>query len=475
MGYLKYEMIWSGILWLCSAVPGYFLFRRSGQEGWKSFIPIYDRYIYYLIVWETLPFTIIVLCFIVIAAAVLWVPSYMGSAELSLLAVITIIILHGCFCFRMAKFFGKGILYAIGLFLLFPVFSILITFGLRKSEAPEGLVEQLPIKWNGWKWRLFRWVRVPVLAALMIGYVFSFALNFNMLGIRIDQKNFPDESFRSSILDDDYGKDYFLTKEEQETVTYMFCFMCDPVGLKYFPALTTLRCVDLDLPVSTVDTSGLPELEAFSCRESYITSLDLSKNLKLKELNCHENNLLSLDVTKNSELREIWCEKNSLRSLNVENNPKLERLWCDRNMLETLDVSMNPELSSLTCAWNNISSLDVSCNTKLEELDCRNCSITGLDLSENRDLKILKADGQRVVMDVKYDPADDTYKSENKVLDPSAEVTGAGVRFDPDNGQIILNSFDGQTAEFSVAVYDAAGLEEGDGCLSGTIEFWEVE
>lgn len=43
----------------------------------------------------------------------------------------------------------------------------------------------------------------------------------------------------------------------------MFCFMCDPVGLKYFPALTTLRCVDLDLPVSTVDTSGLRNWKHF--------------------------------------------------------------------------------------------------------------------------------------------------------------------------------------------------------------------
>lgn len=85
----------------------------------------------------------------------------------------------------------------------------MITFGLRKSEAPEGLVEQLPIKWNGWKWRLFRWVRVPVLAALMIGYVFSFALNFNMLGIRIDQKNFPDESLGAQYLTMIMGKTTF--------------------------------------------------------------------------------------------------------------------------------------------------------------------------------------------------------------------------------------------------------------------------
>lgn len=47
-----YGYIWFSIQWLCSAVSGYFIFKKAGQEGWKSLVPLCGGAICYLLVWE---------------------------------------------------------------------------------------------------------------------------------------------------------------------------------------------------------------------------------------------------------------------------------------------------------------------------------------------------------------------------------------------------------------------------------------
>lgn len=100
---------------------------------------------------------------------------------------------------------------------------------------------------------------------------------FFTAAIPIDEKNFPDEAFRSYLSQQDYGLDYMLTSEELAGVTEMGPHDLDIASLKgieYFTALKVLNC-----------------------EGNVLTELDLSHNTALEKLFCQNNNLTTLDIS----------------------------------------------------------------------------------------------------------------------------------------------------------------------------------
>ena len=131
-------------------------------------------------------------------------------------------------------------------------------------------------------------------------------------------------------------------------------------------------------------------LESLNCRDNYLTSLDLSKNINLKELICAVNSLTNLDVSNNIKLETLMCTLNKLTSLNVSKNVNLVELGCDLNYsMTSLDVSKNINLKSLYCYSNSIANLDVSKNINLIILSCFGNNLTSLDVSKNLNLQSL--------------------------------------------------------------------------------------
>lgn len=88
------------------------VFAKAGQPGWFSIIPIWNVYILLKIVgrpwWWLILFIIPIVGFI-----------------------ITIIV-----SIDVAKSFGKGILFAVGLFLLSPIFYCILGFGKAEYQGP---------------------------------------------------------------------------------------------------------------------------------------------------------------------------------------------------------------------------------------------------------------------------------------------------------------------------------------------------
>lgn len=73
------------------------------------------------------------------------------------------------------------------------------------------------------------------------------------------------------------------------------------------------RYVGLKGELSTEKFSALRYLNCGSeCKDSQLTSLDVTKNTALTSLYCEHNQLTSLDVTKNTELLDnnISCDEN---------------------------------------------------------------------------------------------------------------------------------------------------------------------
>jgi hypothetical protein len=165
-------------------------------------------------------------------------------------------------------------------------------------------------------------------------------------------------------------------------------------SLVWTSAIDTVTSLDIS-SLSITDLTGIEDfttLTYLDCRNTLLTSLDVSANTALTTLFCYNNQLTSLDVSQNTALYYLDCRNNQLTSLDVSANLALTGLQCQSNQLTTIDVSDNLALTGLNCLSNQLTSLDVSQNTALTILECDNNQLTSLDVSQNTALTILWCD-----------------------------------------------------------------------------------
>ncbi|MGZ8631382.1 MAG: DUF5684 domain-containing protein [Actinomycetota bacterium] len=109
----------SAVLWffyiafvIVYLAAGWVVFTKAGEEGWKSLIPIYNWYVLLKIVGR--PGWWLILYLIPIVNFVIWI-------------IVSI---------DLAKSFGKGTGFAIGLILLAPIFYLILAFGDATYRGP---------------------------------------------------------------------------------------------------------------------------------------------------------------------------------------------------------------------------------------------------------------------------------------------------------------------------------------------------
>ena len=170
-----------------------------------------------------------------------------------------------------------------------------------------------------------------------------------LVGIAIDETNFPDAAFRQCLFDYyKFAKDGILTDEEIKNTTTLDVSLYNVESLKgieYFSALEELDCCG-----------------------NYLTELDLKMNTKLHYLDCSDNELTMLNISNNQLMDTLYCNDNELTELDVSNNTALIYLDCYDNKLTELDVTKNTALVQLDFDRNQITSIDISKNIWLEEL-----------------------------------------------------------------------------------------------------------
>ena len=109
----------SAVLWLfyiawvvLYLVAGWIVYTKAGEEGWKSLIPIYNWYVLMKIVGR--PGWWLILLLIPIVNIVIWI-------------IVSI---------DLAKSFGKGTGFALGLIFLAPIFYLILAFGSAQYVGP---------------------------------------------------------------------------------------------------------------------------------------------------------------------------------------------------------------------------------------------------------------------------------------------------------------------------------------------------
>lgn len=155
--------------------------------------------------------------------------------------------------------------------------------------------------------------------------------------VKIDETNFPDDTFRDYVKNNcDKNRDGYLSEEEIKAVT------------------------KIDVPKTlTKDLTGIEyftELKTLDCSSSYLTELDLSKNTALMDLDCSNSFLTTLDVSGCTALTDLDCSSNDLTTLDVSQNTVLENLDCSGQSVR-LEVERRPDgtwsadLAALVTGW----------------------------------------------------------------------------------------------------------------------------
>ena len=124
------------IVWYLLVVIAYWkVFSKAGEAGWKSLIPVYNVYIEFKLAWKnTNMFWIYLAC--ALASAVLGQISGF-VAILGAVAGIVVLVITVLLNIRMAKAFGRGTGFAIGLLFLTPIFMMILGFGSSQYLGPQ--------------------------------------------------------------------------------------------------------------------------------------------------------------------------------------------------------------------------------------------------------------------------------------------------------------------------------------------------
>jgi len=101
------------------------IFTKAGEQGWKCIIPFYNFYTLYKIVWDVKYFWI--LFAIIIASCVVSLIPVFGWIIDGLTGVV-ILCLTIMMNYYLARTFGHGIGYTLGLVFLGPIFILIIAF-----------------------------------------------------------------------------------------------------------------------------------------------------------------------------------------------------------------------------------------------------------------------------------------------------------------------------------------------------------
>ena len=168
---------------------------------------------------------------------------------------------------------------------------------------------------------------------------------------------------------------HYIGSEGGDTITYTMTTN-EPVsfaGIEIFRSLKSFKANRVI--IGHLDLSKNTNLVSVDVSESYIESLDVSRNEKLRILDCHADTALgdnlklgSMEEFGANNIFTIICNRSLITSLDLSRCTKLNYIDCSQNMLTELDLTNSLELTQITCYDNNLTEVRVSEEYDQEQL-----------------------------------------------------------------------------------------------------------
>ena len=254
--------------------------------------------------------------------------------------------------------------------------------------------------------------------------------------VYIGEETFPDDTFRSWVLQQSYGQDCILTTSEIASVTSINVNglgIYDLKGIESFTAIATLDCANNNL--ESLDLSGNTALKTIDCynnrlnvpaMEAFVQSLPKASGtlgiLTVIDNSTNSNEGNSMTTAQATAARSkkwnVKCTQGEFEArvvidegsfpdakfrawiiqqsygqdylLTASEMDGIKSLYVNNKQIADLTGIENfTKLIILNCSQNQLTTLDVTRLTSLTQLSCTQNKLEALDLSQNTKLAIL--------------------------------------------------------------------------------------
>lgn len=140
-------LVLAAIFYILTIVARWKIFTKAGEKGWKSIIPIYNDYVTIKLCWKPLFFWVTLVLAILVGICQN-AGTYISGPIVSALGVFGLIfIIASCVFFvigqyRLAKSFGKGGAFTVGLVFFNFIFLMILAFGKAEYKGNVYLNEK---------------------------------------------------------------------------------------------------------------------------------------------------------------------------------------------------------------------------------------------------------------------------------------------------------------------------------------------
>ena len=153
--------------------------------------------------------------------------------------------------------------------------------------------------------------------------------------------------------------------------------------------LTSLNYLDCSGPITSLNVSGLTNLQVLRASETQITSINVSGLTNLQYLYLGGTRITSLNVSGLTNLQYLYCDKSVLNTINLSGCTGLIDLHVNGSEITSLNLTGLSSLQFLYCGETRITSLNFTGLSNLLELYCQNLEITSIDFGPLTNLTTL--------------------------------------------------------------------------------------
>ena len=183
-------------------------------------------------------------------------------------------------------------------------------------------------------------ILIVVIAAFCFGELFG--------GIKINEKNFPDENFRTYLLEkEDHNKDKRLPTSQIEFVDYLYLTDCDNLqGIEKLTGLKSVTLVNCKDMSALESVTSLRNLTLIDCNN---VSIDFSIFTNLTKLTITNSEVcVDIDMSGFQHINNIEVADSTIRSLTLNGCPILDKVYIHTSAADTLKIENCSLLNHVT-------------------------------------------------------------------------------------------------------------------------------
>ena len=187
---------------------------------------------------------------------------------------------------------------------------------------------------------------------LMIAFLIAFTL-LSVIGcgsngkkIAINEKNFPDQGLRKSLLSYDKYCDNDGKLNEAEVLALDHLILDDVKDLTGLEHLSSLKAIEIrNCTADELRFGNVPNLNNLVISKGCsVKKLNLSQNTNIVKLICKDISLEELSLPSNSSLGFLVCSDNKLTNIEFNGCNDLRYAVLEGNDLDVVDISNCPKL-----------------------------------------------------------------------------------------------------------------------------------